>query len=64
MAHTDRPRRPADAFRRRTGISPAAFDRPLGEREPRYAADARRNPRRWHPPSMKNVAGRHNRMFA
>jgi hypothetical protein len=62
---TDRLRRPAGAFRRRTGISPAAFDRPLGEREPRYAAaDARRNPRRRHPLLMKSVAGRHNRMFA
>lgn len=42
MTHADRLRRSADAFRRLTGLAPAAFDRWLGELEPRYwAADAR-----------------------
>jgi len=39
MTHTDRLRKSADAFRRLTGITPAAFDRLLDELEPRYAAD-------------------------
>ena len=46
MTHTDRLKRSAGTFRRLTGITPAAFDRLLGELEPRYAAaDARRKNR-------------------
>ena len=54
MTHTDRLRRSAEAFRRLTGISPAAFDRLLGELEPRYAAaDAKRKAR----PGRQRKAG-------
>src|SRR5687767_14273698 len=54
MTHTDRLRRSADAFRRLTGITPAAFDRLLGELEPRYrAADAKRKAR----PDRQRKAG-------
>src|SRR5215204_3262964 len=46
MTHTNRLRKSADAFRRLTGITPAAFDRLLGELEPAYrAADAKRKAR-------------------
>lgn len=54
MTHTDRLRRSADAFRRLTGITPVAFDRLLGELEPRYAAaDAKRKAR----PDRQRKAG-------
>jgi hypothetical protein len=54
MTHTDRLRKSADAFRRLTGITPAAFDRLLAELEPRYAAaDARRKAR----PDRRRKAG-------
>jgi len=46
MTHADRLRRSAKTFRRLTGLTPAAFDRLLGELEPRYAAaDANRKAR-------------------
>jgi hypothetical protein len=46
MSHTDRLRRSPSAFRQLTGITPAVFDRLLGELAPRYeAADARRKDR-------------------
>src|SRR5829696_3058156 len=54
MTHTDRLRKSAVAFRRLTGITPAAFDRLLGELEPRYrAADAKRKAR----PDRQRKAG-------
>jgi hypothetical protein len=46
MSHTDRLRRAPKAFRRLTGITPAAFDRLLDQLTPRYEqADARRKDR-------------------
>src|SRR3954453_18723856 len=46
MSHTDRLRRAPMAFRRLTGITPAAFDRLLGQLTPRYEqAEARRRDR-------------------
>ena len=46
MSHTDRLKRCPAAFRRLTGITPAAFDRLLAELTPRYErADARRKDR-------------------
>jgi DDE superfamily endonuclease/Helix-turn-helix of DDE superfamily endonuclease len=46
MSHTDRLQRCPDAFRRLTGLTPAAFDRLLAELTPRYqAAEDRRQPR-------------------
>jgi DDE superfamily endonuclease len=46
MSHTDRLRRTPKAFRRLTGITPAAFDRLLDQLTPRYEqADARRKGR-------------------
>src|SRR5262245_32912524 len=46
MSHTDRLRRPPDAFRRLTGLTPARFDALLAALTPRYArADARRKDR-------------------
>jgi hypothetical protein len=43
MSHTDRLKRSATAFRRLTGLTPAAFDRLLADLTPRYEeADARR----------------------
>jgi hypothetical protein len=46
MSHTDRLKRSPGAFRRLTGITPAAFDRLLAELTPRYEqADARRKDR-------------------
>ena len=46
MTHTDRLRRSAKTFRQLTGLTPVAFDRLLGELEPRYAAaDAKRKAR-------------------
>lgn len=46
MSHTDRLRRTPKAFRRLTGITPAAFDRLLDQLTPRYKqADARRKDR-------------------
>ncbi len=46
MSHADRLRRCPDAFRRLTGLTPAAFDRLLAEVAPRHAAaDARRKDR-------------------
>lgn len=54
MTHTDRLRKSAVAFRRLTGITPSAFDRLLGELEPRYAvADAKRKAR----PGRRRKAG-------
>ena len=46
MSHTDRLKRSTGTFRRLTGITPAAFDRLLGDLEPRYRqAEARRKDR-------------------
>ncbi len=46
MSHTDRLRRSPKAFRRLTGITPAAFDCLLDQLTPRYEqADARRKDR-------------------
>ncbi len=46
MSHTDRLRRAPDAFRRLTGITPAAFDRLLDQLTPRHEqAEARRKDR-------------------
>src|SRR3954470_17984014 len=46
MSHTDRLRRAPKAFRRLTGITPAAFDRLLDQLTPRYEqAEARRKDR-------------------
>src|SRR5512147_2799220 len=46
MSHTDRLRNTPKAFRRLTGITPAAFDRLLNQLTPRYEqADARRKGR-------------------
>jgi hypothetical protein len=46
MSHTDRLRKTPKAFRRLTGITPAAFDRLLDQLTPRYEqADARRKGR-------------------
>jgi hypothetical protein len=46
MSHTDRLRKTPKAFRRLTGITPAAFDRLLDQLTPRYEqADARRKDR-------------------
>src|SRR5579885_2160635 len=46
MSHTYRLRRAPKAFRRLTGITPAAFDRLLADLAPRYEqADARRKDR-------------------
>ncbi len=46
MSHTDRLRKTPKAFRRLTGITPAAFDRLLDQLTPRYEqADARRKNR-------------------
>src|SRR5262245_13390739 len=46
MSHTDRLRRTRKAFRRLTGITPAAFDRLLDQLTPRYEqAEARRKDR-------------------
>ena len=46
MSHTDRLRRSPAAFRQLTGLTPAAFDRLLADRVPRYEeADARRKDR-------------------
>ena len=46
MSHTDRLRKTPKAFRRLTGITPAAFERLLGQLTPRYEqADARRKDR-------------------
>jgi hypothetical protein len=46
MSHTDRLRRTPDAFRRRTGLTPARFDALLAALTPRSArADARRQDR-------------------
>ena len=46
MSHTDRLRKTPKAFRRLTGITPAAFDRLLDQLTPRYErADARRKAR-------------------
>src|SRR3954471_18886569 len=46
MSHTDRLRRSPNAFRRLTGITPAAFDRLLAQLTPRHErADARRKGR-------------------
>src|SRR5436309_15547203 len=43
MSHTDRLRKTPKAFRRLTGITPAAFDRLLAQLTPRHQqADARR----------------------
>jgi hypothetical protein len=46
MSHTERLRRSPNAFRRLTGITPAAFDRLLADLTPRYEqAEARRKDR-------------------
>src|SRR5215475_15201699 len=46
MSHTDRLRRAPKAFRRLTGITPAAFDRLLAQLTPRHEqAEARRKDR-------------------
>src|SRR5947209_7421662 len=46
MSHTDRLRKTPKAFRRLTGITPAAFDHLLGQLAPRYdQAEARRKDR-------------------
>src|SRR5689334_3064231 len=46
MSHTDRLRRAPKAFRRLTGLTPAAFDRLLDQLTPRFEqADARRKDR-------------------
>src|SRR3954463_5565877 len=46
MSHTDRLRRSPNAFRRLTGITPAAFDRLLAQLTPRHEqAEARRKDR-------------------
>jgi hypothetical protein len=46
MTHTDRLRQSVKTFRQLTGLTPTAFDRLLGELEPRYAAaDAKRKTR-------------------
>src|SRR5262249_807058 len=46
MSHTNRLRRAPKAFRRLTGITPAAFDRLLADLTPRYEqAEARRRDR-------------------
>jgi hypothetical protein len=46
MSHTERLRRSPNAFRRLTGITPAAFDRLLADLTPRYQqAEARRKDR-------------------
>jgi hypothetical protein len=54
MSHTDRLRKTPKAFRRLTGITPAAFDRLLDQLNPRYEqADARRK----HRPGRKRKPG-------
>lgn len=54
MSHTDRLRKSPTAFRRLTGITPAAFDGLLAQLTPRYEqADARRKGR----PGRKRKAG-------